>query len=123
MALCGFIYFCFTRRRLWIAIASIAVILNLVVILPWYFNRPAIVESDRYAPLKVLSNSVLQEFRDYAMVVLLSLLAFLISVTVGISFLLGSIVYAAFSAYAHQLQHENPTKCFWMEDARPLRTS
>ena len=59
IALCGFVYFCLTHRRVWIAIASIPVILNLVVILPWHFNRPTIVESDRYAPLKVLSYNVL----------------------------------------------------------------
>lgn len=61
------------------------------------------------------ANGVLQEFRDYAMVIPLSLLAFFISFPFGISFVGGSIVYAAFSAYAHQLQHENPTKCVWMK--------
>jgi len=34
---------------------------------------------------------------------------------VGISFFLGMLFYAAFAAYAHQLQHENPTACFWMK--------
>ena len=61
------------------------------------------------------ANGVLQEFRDYAMVVPLSLLAFFISIPIGISFVAGSLFYAAFSAYAHQLQHENPTKCVWMK--------
>lgn len=32
----------------------------------------------------------------------------------GISCLLGCIVYAAFAAYAHQLQHDNPIACEWM---------
>ena len=49
------------------------------------------------------ANGVLQEFRDYAMVVPLGLIAFFISIPVGISFMAGSLVYAAFSAYAHQL--------------------
>ncbi|MEO1672644.1 MAG: sterol desaturase family protein [Cyanobacteria bacterium J06631_2] len=61
------------------------------------------------------ANGVIQEFRDYAMVVPLSLLAFVISVPVGITAVAGSLVYAAFSAYTHQLQHENPTKCVWMK--------
>ena len=39
---------------------------------------------------------------------------FLISLSVGIAWVLGAILYAAFSAYAHQLQHENPLKCSWM---------
>ena len=61
------------------------------------------------------ANGVFQEFRDYTMVVPLGLVAFLVSIPVGISFMAGSLVYAAFSAYAHQLQHENPTKCVWMK--------
>jgi len=61
------------------------------------------------------AQGVLPEFRDYSIPMPLSLLAFVISVPVGISFVLGTIIYGAFSAYAHQLQHENPTKCFWLE--------
>ena len=37
------------------------------------------------------------------------------SLTVGLGWAIGAVVYAAFSAYAHQLQHENPRKCFWMK--------
>lgn len=59
MALCSLIYFCLTRRRLWIVVSLVAVIINLAVILPWYFNRPAIAESSQYAPLKILSYNVL----------------------------------------------------------------
>ena len=58
---------------------------------------------------------VVWEFRDYlkgSFIVLWP--PFLISMTVGLGWLVGAIAYAAFSAYAHQLQHENPTKCFWM---------
>jgi sterol desaturase/sphingolipid hydroxylase (fatty acid hydroxylase superfamily) len=59
---------------------------------------------------------VLWEFRDYAIGSLLAMfLMFFISPIAGWGWLLGALGYAAFSAYAHQLQHENPTKCFWMK--------
>ena len=61
------------------------------------------------------ANGVLQEFKDYVMVVPLSFLALFISMPIGISAIAGSLVYAAFSAYAHQLQHECPTKCVWLK--------
>ncbi len=34
---------------------------------------------------------------------------------IGMGWFAGTLIYAAFSAYAHQLQHENPTRCFWMK--------
>ena len=58
---------------------------------------------------------VIPEFRNYCIVVLILCLTFFISWSVGIGVFCGSIAYAAFSAYAHQLQHDNPTKCFWMK--------
>jgi sterol desaturase/sphingolipid hydroxylase (fatty acid hydroxylase superfamily) len=59
---------------------------------------------------------VLWEFRDYIQGAIVLIAAmFLYSWIAGIGWLLGSFAYAAFSAYAHQLQHENPTKCFWMK--------
>ncbi len=59
---------------------------------------------------------VLWEFRDYIQgAVVLIAAMFFYSWVAGIGWLLGSLTYAAFSAYAHQLQHENPTKCFWMK--------
>jgi sterol desaturase/sphingolipid hydroxylase (fatty acid hydroxylase superfamily) len=59
---------------------------------------------------------VLWEFRDYVLGSLIALpLMFLVSPTAGWGWLLGGIGFAAFSAYAHQLQHENPIKCFWMK--------
>ena len=61
------------------------------------------------------AQGVIPEFKDYSMAVPVGLLAFLISVPVGISFILGSLVYAIFAAYAHQLQHENPIKCVWLK--------
>jgi sterol desaturase/sphingolipid hydroxylase (fatty acid hydroxylase superfamily) len=58
---------------------------------------------------------VLWEFRDYVKSTILIMgLLFWVSLEAGIGWLLGALVYAAFSSYAHQLQHENPTKCFWM---------
>jgi sterol desaturase/sphingolipid hydroxylase (fatty acid hydroxylase superfamily) len=38
----------------------------------------------------------------------------LISWTAGIGWIVGCLGYALFSAYAHQLQHDNPAACFWM---------
>ena len=61
------------------------------------------------------AQGVLPEFKDYSMALPITFLAFFISISVGMSFVLGSLIYGIFSAYAHQLQHENPTKCFWMK--------
>lgn len=58
---------------------------------------------------------VLWEFRDYVLGTLVVMVVpFFWSIEVGIVWALGAIVFAAFSAYAHQLQHENPRRCFWM---------
>lgn len=58
---------------------------------------------------------VLWEFFDYikgsAIVMVLPLF---FSLTLGLGWAAGALAYAAFSAYAHQLQHENPRLCFWM---------
>lgn len=59
---------------------------------------------------------VLWEFRDYVLGSLILMpLMFLVSPWAGWGWMLGGLVFAAFSAYAHQLQHDNPTKCFWMK--------
>ncbi len=59
---------------------------------------------------------VVWEFRDYIKsTILLMWPMFLISNAAGIGWVLGAVFYAAFSAYAHQLQHENPKLCFWMK--------
>lgn len=59
---------------------------------------------------------VLWEFRDYVLGSAIAMfIPFLFSMQAGIGWVLGALVFAAFSAYAHQLQHENPTKCFWMK--------
>lgn len=58
---------------------------------------------------------VLWEFFDYLKgTVWVMGLMFFISIPAGFGWLVGGIFYAAFSAYAHQLQHENPQACFWM---------
>ncbi len=55
------------------------------------------------------------EFKDYIVGTLIFMpWLYLVSVTAGTGWLLGALSYALFSAYAHQLQHENPVKCFWM---------
>ncbi len=43
---------------------------------------------------------------------------FLFSLPAGIGWVLGANGFAFFSAFSHQLQHENPKKCFWM--SRPV---
>lgn len=59
---------------------------------------------------------VLWEFRDYVLGSAIAMaIPFFFSLTVGLGWASGALVYAAFSAYAHQLQHENPRKCFWMK--------
>ena len=57
----------------------------------------------------------LWEFRNYALGTSpIMLPMFLFSIEVGLSWTLGIVSYAAFAAYAHQLQHDTPIKCFWM---------
>lgn len=59
---------------------------------------------------------VIWEFRDYMVgSAILIIPMFFVSLTAGLGWAAGAFVYAAFSAYAHQLQHENPQKCFWMK--------
>jgi sterol desaturase/sphingolipid hydroxylase (fatty acid hydroxylase superfamily) len=58
---------------------------------------------------------VIWEFRDYVLGSLVATaLPFIWSIEFGCYWFGGALVFAAFSAYAHQLQHENPRKCFWM---------
>ncbi len=59
---------------------------------------------------------VVWEFRDYVLGSAIAMaIPFIFSLTVGLGWALGALVYSGFSAYAHQLQHENPRKCFWMK--------
>lgn len=58
---------------------------------------------------------VFLEFVDYVKGAGIAMVVPLIfSIPFGLGWLTGALLYAAFSAYAHQLQHENPAKCFWM---------
>jgi sterol desaturase/sphingolipid hydroxylase (fatty acid hydroxylase superfamily) len=59
---------------------------------------------------------VLWEFLDYVKGTFIIMVPmFFYSLEAGIGWTLGGLTYAAFSSYAHQLQHDNPTKCFWMK--------
>lgn len=61
----------------------------------------------------------LGEFWDYSKGTLaLGWLGFLHSIPAGIGFALGGLAYAAWAAYAHQLQHEQPDLVFWLK--RPV---
>ncbi|MBE9177056.1 sterol desaturase family protein [Oculatella sp. LEGE 06141] len=63
-----------------------------------------------------VGQGVLWEFRDYILGGAIALFPmFLISLEAGLGWVVGAFTYAAFSAYAHQLQHDNPRKCFWMK--------
>lgn len=59
---------------------------------------------------------VVWEFLDYVKSTLIFMLApFLVSWTYGVGWLIGTLGYAAFASYAHQIQHDNPQLCFWMK--------
>lgn len=55
------------------------------------------------------------DFFDFSLVSLLVLPAFLISQSFGIIMISGSVAFAAFASYAHQIQHYRPHQCFWMK--------
>jgi len=55
------------------------------------------------------------EFRDYVSPALpFCVLAFIPSLAIGVGFSAGAILYFAFAAYSHQVQHERPELVFWM---------
>ncbi len=55
------------------------------------------------------------EFTDYSLPgLLIAWAGFVVSVPAGIGFAFGAIGYAAFAAYAHQVQHEKPDLAFWL---------
>jgi sterol desaturase/sphingolipid hydroxylase (fatty acid hydroxylase superfamily) len=61
------------------------------------------------------AQGVLGEFRSYAVPAVLPVsLTFIFSWQLGTGLVLGMLAYAFFAAYAHQLQHDNPDRCFWM---------
>ncbi|MEH1847850.1 MAG: sterol desaturase family protein [Nostoc sp.] len=60
------------------------------------------------------NQGVIREFMEYAGGSSIFMWPiFFISLEVGLSWSIGILVYAAFSAYSHQLQHDNPSRCFW----------
>ncbi len=81
----------------------------------WMHKSPGFGKRHRDHHRRNEGQGVLWEFRDYVKGTLVMMLVpFLISPVIGIGWMSGAIAFAAFSSYAHQLQHENPTKCFWM---------
>ena len=55
------------------------------------------------------------DFLDFSLVALFALPAFLISFSIGAIAITGTMTFAVFASYAHQIQHHNPDKCFWMK--------
>jgi sterol desaturase/sphingolipid hydroxylase (fatty acid hydroxylase superfamily) len=55
------------------------------------------------------------DFLDFSLVSLLVLPAFFVSLSFGIIMISGTLAFAAFASYAHQIQHYAPHKCFWMK--------
>ncbi len=84
---------------------------RLMHIWPWFGNNLTSHYKHHYHERA----SVLGDFKDYGMVSLIFCPVFFVSYSAGISAVLGGLVFAAFAAKTHQLQHENPTKCFWMK--------
>jgi sterol desaturase/sphingolipid hydroxylase (fatty acid hydroxylase superfamily) len=55
------------------------------------------------------------EFTDYVVPgIAIIWVGFPFSVPAGLGFAVGALAYAAFAAYAHQVQHENPDLVFWL---------
>ena len=85
---------------------------RLMHIYPWFGDKVTSHYDHHYSNQ---ASGVIWEFRKYLTAVLILSPSFLISQAIGIRVLSSGIVYAAFSAYAHQVQHDNPIKCFWMK--------
>ncbi|HIK27129.1 MAG: sterol desaturase family protein [Oscillatoriaceae bacterium SKW80] len=104
-----------------IAIAYFIAAFILASLVEYWIHRlmhanPRIGERHRDHHRRNQGQGVIWEFRDYlkgSFVVMC--LMFFHSFQAGCGWFLGGLVYAAFSAYAHQLQHDNPKKCFWMK--------
>ncbi|MGL6338194.1 MAG: endonuclease/exonuclease/phosphatase family protein, partial [Waterburya sp.] len=65
LGLCSLIYFCLTRKKAWIAVSLLCILLNLAEIIPWYFNQTQVTNTDQYQPLKVISYNVLWDNKNY----------------------------------------------------------
>jgi sterol desaturase/sphingolipid hydroxylase (fatty acid hydroxylase superfamily) len=82
----------------------------------WMHASPRVGQRHRDHHRRNEGQGVIWEFLDYVKGSAIAMaIPFLFSVEAGAGWLTGALVYAAFSAYAHQLQHENPTRCFWMK--------
>ena len=58
---------------------------------------------------------VVWEFMHYLLgTAFLLPLGFLVSLPSGLGWMSGTVLFAFFSAFGHQLQHDNPRACFWM---------
>ena len=83
--------------------------------------RKVLAEVHREHHKKNTGQGVLGELIDYYRGGIPGLLVFAVPLWLfvapptGVAFLAGGLCYGAFAAYAHQLQHENPGKCFWMK--------
>jgi sterol desaturase/sphingolipid hydroxylase (fatty acid hydroxylase superfamily) len=65
------------------------------------------------------ARTYLLDFIDYGSGgVIFGWVGFLVSVPVGIGWVLGVVLYTALASYAHQLQHANAELVFWMR--RPV---
>jgi sterol desaturase/sphingolipid hydroxylase (fatty acid hydroxylase superfamily) len=82
----------------------------------WMHRSPRFGQRHRDHHRRNEAQGVIWEFLDYVKGTLVIMVPmFLVSLSAGLGWTLGGLVYAAFSSYAHQLQHENPTRCFWMK--------
>ncbi|MCT7958749.1 endonuclease/exonuclease/phosphatase family protein [Laspinema palackyanum] len=62
----GFFYFAFKRRKSWIIVSLICIVLNLAEIAPWYWPNPAIATPVQSSiPLKVLQSNLLFQNKQY----------------------------------------------------------
>lgn len=66
IALCCLVYFLLRRKYFGLLLSLVGVLLNLMVILPWYFNQSQIVNPEQYHCLKILSYNVLWSNQKYA---------------------------------------------------------
>lgn len=57
----------------------------------------------------------LGDFLDFSLAALLVLPTFFVSLPLGITMFFGTVTFAGFASYAHQVQHNNPAQCFWMK--------
>ena len=107
--------------QVWIGVVCFAIAFVLASLVEYWVHRlmhrsPRLGQRHRDHHRRNEGQGVLWEFLDYAKgTIIIMLPMFLVSFAAGIGWTLGGLVYAVFSSYAHQLQHENPTKCFWMK--------